>query len=63
MFKVEFRISDAGYEDPYGVDPEFYKVLEAKRILRRICADLGSGKNSGTIMDLNGNWVGQWFID
>lgn len=63
MFKVEFRTSGAAFEDPDGIDSEIYRAMEADRILKRICADLASGKDSGTIMDLCGNRVGQWSMD
>ena len=36
------------------------EALELKRILKKICEKLEYGETSGTIMDINGNKVGQW---
>lgn len=63
MFKAEFRTSSAAFEDPDGIDSDFYKVLEVKRILKRLCVEMATGESRGTIMDRYDNLVGQWSID
>lgn len=63
MFKVEFRTSGAAFEDPDGTNSDIYRAMETERILNRICTEMASGKDSGTIMDRYGNRVGQWSMD
>ena len=63
MFKVEFFTSGAAFEDPDGKNTEIYRSLEVERILKRICTEVAFGKDSGAIMDFNGNRIGQWSLD
>lgn len=63
MFKLEFLTSGAAFEDPDGTNTELYRNLEVERILNRICTEVAFGKDSGTIMDFNGNRIGSWSLD
>lgn len=61
MFKCEIKTGNAAFCDPYtGEENNMDEALELKRILKKICEKLEYGETSGTIMDINGNKVGQW---
>ena len=55
MFKMKFKTSNAAFEEPY-------KTSEIKRILKEIAEKVEYGHTSGSIMDINGNHVGEWEI-
>lgn len=55
MFKVKFRTGNAAFEEPY-------KANEIARILKEIAEKVECGYDSGSIMDINGNYVGEWEI-
>lgn len=61
MFKCEIKTGNAAFCDPYtGEKNNMDEALELKRILKEICEKLEYGETSGTIMDINGNKIGQW---
>ena len=43
-----------------GEPSEFDEAIECKRLLEGICRELEDGATSGSIIDINGNKVGQW---
>lgn len=53
MFKMKFRTGNAAFDEPY-------KASEIKRILEEIAEKVEYGHTSGSIMDINGNYVGEW---
>ena len=67
MFEVKIRTGGAAFKDPDGDDEnnlnEMYEVLEVKRLLDKIIRNMGEGDRSGTLMDINGNKVGEWRLD
>ena len=61
MLKIEIKTGNAAFCDPLTGEPsEFDEVIECKRLLEDICRKLEDGVTSGTIIDINGNKVGQW---
>lgn len=38
----------------------FGKAIELKRVLEDVCERLEAGHTSGSILDINGNKVGEW---
>ena len=60
--QIKFKTENAAF----GVDEEdadarhLIKISESKRILEKIIFDIFSGKNEGSIIDINGNKIGQW---
>ena len=61
MLKIEIKTGGATFCDPFTGEPsEFYEAIECKRLLEGICSELEDGAISGSIIDINGNKVGQW---
>lgn len=61
MFKCEIKTGNAAFCDPdTGNESEFWEAVELKRILEDVCEKLEEGFTSGSIMDINGNKVGEW---
>ena len=61
MFKCEIETGSAAFCDPYTEDEsEFWEAIELKRVLEDVCKRLEAGHTSGSIMDINGNKVGEW---
>jgi len=56
MFKIVFDIDNAAFQEGYGRE-------ETARILEKITQEVLDGRNSGTIMDVNGNKVGYWQVN
>lgn len=61
MLKIEIKTGNAAFCDPFTGEPsEFDEAIECKRLLEGICRELEDGATSGSIIDINGNKVGQW---
>lgn len=61
MLKIEIKTGNAAFCDPFTGEPsEFDEAIECKRLLEGICGELEDGAISGSIIDINGNKVGQW---
>ena len=61
MLKIEIETGNAAFCDPFtGESSEFDEAIECKRLLEGICSELEDGAISGSIIDINGNKVGQW---
>jgi hypothetical protein len=56
MFKVEFSIDNAAFQDGFGRE-------ETARILRKIAEQVKNGSNSSKISDINGNVIGAWKVN
>ena len=67
MFEVKIRTGGAAFKDPNGDEEnnfdDLYEALEIKRLLDRINIDIREGRKSGSLMDINGNKVGEWRLD
>lgn len=53
MFKMSFKTGNAAFED---------MEFEVTRILQDVKHEVRSGYTEGTIMDYNGNKVGEWSL-
>lgn len=65
MFKLEIKTGGAAFRDESRTDRHGDYVLdpyacEVRRILRNVTCELEAGRTSGSVMDVNGNKVGQW---
>ena len=61
MLKIEIKTGNAAFCDPFTGEPsEFDEAIECKRLLEGICRELEDGATNGSIIDINGNKVGQW---
>lgn len=60
--KIEFSTSNlafSGYADGYD---DLVAATEIERILKRIANEVIIGKRYGSIMDINGNKIGEWSL-
>jgi len=63
MFKLTIRTSGAAFHDEHNDDKAYNKYYEAEeisRILKEVIDKLEYGCESGVLMDINGNKVGEW---
>ena len=59
MLKIEIKTGNAAFCDPFtGAPSELDEAIECKRLLEGICRELEDGATSGSIIDINGNKVG-----
>ena len=64
MFNLKFTTGNAAFRDPYnGEEDKFFERLECVRILNKITRDVERGETHGSIMDINGNKIGEWSND
>lgn len=65
MFKMEFETSGTAFGSEY--DPEYIqtvdKVKEINRIFQELSIKVAGGYTSGSIMDINGNKIGEWSLN
>ena len=65
MFEVKINTDGAAFEA--GVDApeidEIIKEAELKYLLEKIIKDIYRGKREGSVIDSNGNKVGEWRLD
>lgn len=60
--KIEFSTSSvafSGYAEGYD---DLVAATEIERILKRISNEVIIGKRYGSIMDINGNKIGEWSL-
>lgn len=61
MFKIEIETDGAAFRNPLtGEEDATFENLELTRILENVVNKLKYDKNSGTILDINGNVTGRW---
>lgn len=61
--KIEFSTDNDIFKNPVtGEDDRFYCKQECIRILEHIKGQVFEGRDSGTIMDINGNKIGEWSL-
>jgi hypothetical protein len=60
--KIEFSTTNAAFGDEYENEAinVAYRAEEVSRILHRIINEIHSGYDHGSIMDSNGNKIGNW---
>lgn len=54
-FHLEFTTDNAAFSENLNG--------ECERILRAVAERVGNGREDGTILDANGNAVGNWWLD
>lgn len=52
--KIQFSTGNAAFEE--------YGDVEVRRILEKIADQVEHGHDHGSIMDINGNKIGEWSI-
>lgn len=63
MFKMEIETGGAAFRDPFtGEEDEVMEKAQVRGILARVVYELEQGASHGTIMDINGNKVGEWSL-
>ncbi len=61
MLKIEIQTGGAAFCDPFtGKPSEIDEAIECRRILEGICEEIEEGAIRGSIIDINGNKVGEW---
>lgn len=61
MFKLEIKTGGSAFCDPFtGEEDGVAEAAEIRRILERVSCELENGATSGSVMDVNGNKVGNW---
>lgn len=62
MFKLTIDTGNAAFHDEYGDEAmdKYCEAEEISRILRVVIDRLEYGCVSGTVLDINGNKVGEW---
>lgn len=62
--KIQFSTSGAAFKDEYADEAtnDINTRDEIIRILKRITNDIVYGADHGSIMDINGNKIGEWSI-
>lgn len=63
MLKIEIKTGGAAFRDTNGGEDAAWKASECRRLLDIISGKLDAGKTYGSIMDINGNKVGEWKVD
>lgn len=58
MFKIEFRTDNAAFSEDCGGSLEY----ETIRILKEVIDKIAYGRAVGSIMDINGNNIGEWSL-
>lgn len=63
MFKLTINTGNTAFHDEYNDDKAYDKYCEAEeisRILKEVIDKLEYGCESGVLIDINGNKVGEW---
>lgn len=64
MFKLEMNTGGAAFRDPItGEEDKFWEMREVSRLMVKISRQMENGKESGSIIDMNGNKVGKWKLE
>ena len=65
MFKMEFTTDGTAFGS--GYDPDYIqnadKIREINRIVQKVTTEIASNNHYGSIMDVNGNKIGNWSLD
>lgn len=62
--KIEFSTSGSAFKDEYADEAtnSIYTEQETIRILQKIEREIEDGCTYGSIMDINGNKIGEWSL-
>jgi len=58
MFKLKFKTGNAAFSEDCGGD----KKYETIRILKEVIKKLENDYDEGSVMDINGNKIGEWTL-
>lgn len=53
---LNVKTTNAAFAQPFG-------DVEVARILREVAYKVEEGSQKGNILDINGNWVGEWELE
>lgn len=56
MLDIRFKTENAAFADGDG-------IAETVRILKNITSKISAGQDSGNVIDVNGNKVGEWSLE
>ena len=61
---IKFSTSSAAFQDEYAdkATNDFYMRSEVVRILKNVIRQINDGADDGSIMDINGNKIGEWSL-
>lgn len=63
MLTIKFNTGNAAFTDEVdGSMDDYCKRHECIRILQEVICEIGDGKDSGAIHDINGNHIGAWSL-
>ena len=61
MFKLEIKTGGSAFCDPLtGEEDKVMEAAEIIKILAKVSCELENGATRGSVMDVNGNKVGNW---
>lgn len=62
--KIKFSTSGAAFQDEYAdeMTNDIYTRSEVVRILKKITKQIDDGEDYGSIIDINGNKIGEWSL-
>lgn len=63
MVEIKFKTSNAAFHDDNGNEDEYYRNQEVARILREIADRVEDYWDRGSIADLNGIKIGEWYVN
>lgn len=63
MVEIKFRTGNAAFHDDNGEEDEYCRNQETARILRKIADKIENGWDRGSVGDLNGNKIGDWYVN
>ena len=58
--EIKFNTNTAAFGEEHDEYPEITEKEEIVRILYKVIAEVSMFRESGPIMDINGNKVGEW---
>lgn len=64
IMNIKFSTSGAAFQDEYAdtITNDLYMRSEVVRILKKITKQIDDGEDYGSIMDFNGNKIGEWSL-
>lgn len=65
MLKIEIKTDNAAFniDGETQWERDYWRNLELKRVLKNVMNQLDNGNVSGSCIDINGNKVGEWWLD
>ena len=63
MLELKIRTGGAAFHSDDGELDEMCEAQECARLLKKVAFLLNEGEREGSILDINGNKVGEWRLD